>query len=57
MKAMRWLLAHGVLRRVGTYRRMALFLPGAGPAHRRSGGPASNMATTDSVGSVAATSL
>jgi len=30
-QAMHWLLAHGVLRQVGTHRRMALFVPGSGP--------------------------
>jgi hypothetical protein len=30
-QAMRWLLAHGSLRRVGTHRRTALFVPGSGP--------------------------
>jgi hypothetical protein len=36
--AMRWLLAHGWLRPVGTHRRTVLFAPGAGPARRRVGG-------------------
>jgi hypothetical protein len=37
-QAMRWLLARGFLRQVGTHQRTALFVPGSSPGRRRSGG-------------------
>jgi hypothetical protein len=36
--ALRWVLPRGVLRQVGTHWRTALFLPGAAPERRKSGG-------------------
>ena len=36
-EAMRWLLAHGFLRRVGRHRQAALFLPGAASVRQRTG--------------------
>jgi hypothetical protein len=36
--ALRWLLAQGVIQKVGTHQRTALFAPGAAPGRRRIGG-------------------